>query len=188
MPALASSLRTAAPTRRQRAGRVANAALRGGVIAGIAALVAWLLAAAIAGTAFVFLVVATLLVGGATVLRERPVSGTIWAALAAAWGVVILERVIVGANGGTWVAAAAWLGVIAGARRAGIAAWALPLLAYPLISVAIAIAAGESLLDPWGISWLWLLAVLGPVFGARVLLDPSPRDPAAARPSPRLTS
>jgi hypothetical protein len=187
VPALASSVRTGAPTRRQRAGTIVNAALRGGVIAGIAALVAWLLATAIAGTAFVFLVAATLLVGGATVLRERPVSGTVWAALAAAWAVVILERAIVGANGGSWVAAAAWLGVIAGARRAGVAAWALPLLAYPLISVAVVVAAGQPLLHPWGVSWLWLLAVLGPAFGARVVLNPSPRDPAAARPSPRLT-
>jgi hypothetical protein len=27
-------------------------------------------------------------------------------------------------------------------------------------------------LDPWGISWLWLAAILGPVVGARTLLRP----------------
>jgi hypothetical protein len=134
----------------------------------------------------VLLVVATLVVA-ATVLRERPVSGTVWAALAAAWAVVILEREVVGGHGGAWVAAAAWLGVVACARRAGIATWALPLLAYPLISVAVVLAAGEPVLRPWGVSWLWILAVAGPLFGARVLLHPSPRDGAAAAPSPRLS-
>jgi hypothetical protein len=27
-------------------------------------------------------------------------------------------------------------------------------------------------LDPWGTSWLWLLAVLGPIAGVRTLLRP----------------
>jgi hypothetical protein len=53
---------------------------------------------------------------------------------------------------------------------------ALPLLAYPLISVAICIAAQQSLLHPWGVSWLWVAAALGPPLGLRVLLDPSPRE------------
>jgi hypothetical protein len=30
--------------------------------------------------------------------------------------------------------------------------------------------ASEDVLDPWGVSWLWLAAVLGPVFGAQTLL------------------
>ena len=30
--------------------------------------------------------------------------------------------------------------------------------------------AGEDLVEPWGSSWLWVLAVLGPVVGARTLL------------------
>jgi hypothetical protein len=102
----------------------------------------------------------------------------VWLALAVAWATVLLERAIVQDNGGVWVAIAAWLGVIIGARRAGIAKRWYPLLAYPLASVAIVILAGENLLDPWGVSWLWLAAVLGPVLGARTLLSPRPTETA----------
>jgi hypothetical protein len=83
-------------------------------------------------------------------------------------------------NGGVWVAIAAWIGVVIGARRAGMSKWSLPLLAFPLVSVAIVVAAGEDLLDPWGVSWLWVAAVLGPVLGARTLL--SPRSSQSDRP------
>ena len=38
------------------------------------------------------------------------------------------------------------------------------------------IAAGEDVLDPWGVSWLWVAAVLGPILGVRTILNPSPRD------------
>jgi hypothetical protein len=62
--------------------------------------------------------------------------------------------------------------VILGARRAGISKWALPLVAYPLVSLVIVLLAGEDVLDPWGTSWLWLLAVLGPIAGVRTLLRP----------------
>jgi hypothetical protein len=88
---------------------------------------------------------------------------------------VLLERAIINDNGGLWVGVAAYLGVVTGARRAGIHRWALPLLAYPLISVAICIAAHQSLLHPWGVSWLWVAAALGPPLGVRVLLDLKPR-------------
>jgi hypothetical protein len=64
--------------------------------------------------------------------------------------------------------------VVVGARRAGISKWAYPLLLYPLISVAIVWFAGEDLLEPWGVSWLWVAAVLGPVIGARTLFKPRP--------------
>jgi hypothetical protein len=167
------------PTRRQRAARTVAAALRGGLIAALAAGVAWLLAGAIAATAFVVLIVATLAVGGYAVLRGN-VRSWVWAALAAAWAVVLVERWAVQDHGGVWVALAAWLGVIAGARRAGISRWTLPLLAYPLLSVAIVVAAGEALADPWGSSWLWLAAVLGPVLGVRTLLRPSDGGAVAA--------
>jgi hypothetical protein len=161
-------------TRRRRAANTVAAALRGGLIGTLAAGVAWLVAGAIAGAAFVFLVIATVAVGAVVVVRGS-VRNWVWLALAAAWGAVVLERAIVQENGGVWVGVAGWLGVIIAARRAGISRWALPLLAYPLVSVAIVLAAGESLDDPWGVSWLWVLAVLGPVIGARTLLDPSPR-------------
>jgi hypothetical protein len=172
---------TPRPSRRRRAANTVAAALRGGLIGTLVAGVAWLLAGAIAGTAFVFLVIATVAVGAVVVWRGS-VGTWVWLALAVAWGAVLLERAIVQENGGLWVALAGWLGVIYAARRAGISRWALPLLAYPLVSVAIVLAAGQPLDDPWGSSWLWVLAVLGPVIGARTLLDPSPREkPASSR-------
>ena len=79
-------------------------------------------------------------------------------------------------HGGLIVAGAAYLGVVLGARRAGIAKKSLVLLLYPLISVAICIAADTSVADPWGVSWLWVAAILGPVLGARTVLNPCPRD------------
>jgi hypothetical protein len=167
----------AMPTRRQRAAKTVATALRGGLAGALVATVAWLLAGAIAGTAFVLLVVATIAVAAVVVWRGD-VPTWVWLALAVAWATVLLERAIVQDNGGVWVAIAAWLGVIIGARRAGIAKRWYPLLAYPLASVAIVILAGENLLDPWGVSWLWLAAVLGPVLGARTLLSPRPTETA----------
>jgi hypothetical protein len=160
-------------SRRERAAKTVKAAARGGVLAALAATVAWLIAGAIAGTAFVLLVVATL--GAAAVLVWKgDVPTWLWLGLAIAWGTVLLERAVVQDNGGVWVAIASWLGVIVAARRAGIAGRWLPLLAYPLVSVAIVLLAGERLLHPWGVSWLWVAAVLGPVLGAQTLLKPRP--------------
>jgi hypothetical protein len=164
------------PSRRARAAKTVAAALRGGVLGAIAATVAWLLAGAIAGTAFVLLVIATLAAAGVLVWRGD-VPTWLWMGLAIAWATVLLERAIVQANGGVWVAIAAWLGVVVGARRAGIAKRWLPLLAYPLASAVIVVLAGQNLLDPWGVSWLWLAAVLGPVIGLQTLLKP--RQPSA---------
>jgi len=167
------------PTRRQRAAKTVAAASRGGLIGALVATVAWLLAGAIAGTAFVLLIVASLGVGAVVVWRGS-VPTWLWLALAVAWATVLLERAVVQDNGGVWVAIASWLGVIIAARRAGIAKRWLPVLAYPLVSVAIVVLAGQSLLDPWGVSWLWVAAVLGPVIGAQTLLRPRP--PAALAP------
>jgi hypothetical protein len=170
MSALAAA---AGPTRRQRAAKTVAAALRGGLAGALAATVGWLVAGAIAGTAFVLLVVATLGVG-AYVVWHGEVRTWVWLSLAAAWAAVLLERAIVQDNGGVWVGIASWAGVIIAARRAGISKWSLPLLAYPLVSVVVVVLAGEDLLDPWGVSWLWLAAVLGPVLGVRTLLNPRP--------------
>jgi hypothetical protein len=137
---------------------------------------AWLLAGALAATAWFVLVLATVLAGAVLIWRGS-VATWVWLGLAIAWAVVLLEREIVQENGGLWVAAAGWLGVIVGARRAGISRWGLPLLAYPLLSAAIVIAAGQELDDPWGSSWLWVLAVLGPIVGARTLVRPRPAPP-----------
>jgi hypothetical protein len=157
-------------TRRQRAAAVAAAALRGGLLAGAVAAAGWLLATVIAGTAFVVLLFATLAVIVLTIFG-RDLSGPLWLGLVIGWAVVLLERAIVTEHGGVWVGIATYLGVLVAARHAQISRWALPLLAYPAISVAICIAAGQSLLDPWGISWLWVAAAIGPPIGAKVLLD-----------------
>ena len=176
------SVQTASPpkpaTRRRRAGAIVASALRGGLIGTVVAAVAWLVAGALTGTAFVLLVVASLAVVAWVAFRGA-VRGSVWLGLAIAWAVVLIERAVVQDNGGVWVALAGWLGVVYAARRAGISKWALPLLAYPLISVAIVAGAGEDLLDPWGTSWLWLAAVLGPVVGLRTLLKPPPESPSA---------
>jgi hypothetical protein len=168
----------ATPSRRKRAARTVAAALRGGLIGTVVAAAAWLAAGALAATAFVVLIIATL--GAVAYLAFRGgVKTWVWLALAIAWAVVLLERAIVQDNGGVWVAIAGWLGVIVAARRAGISRWSVPLLAYPLASLLIVVLAGEDVLDPWGSSWLWVLAVLGPVVGARTLLKQDKPPPAS---------
>jgi hypothetical protein len=174
MTAIAQPTAPVPATRRQRAARVVERALRGGILGAAVAAVALLAAIALSGTVFVVLVVATIAAAAYTLLRDT-VRLALWAGLAIAWAVVLLERWAVNDHGGLWVAAAAWLGVVIGARRAGISKWSLPLLAYPVLCGAIAVAADQSLAEPWGSSWLWLPAVLGPVIGARTLLNPSPK-------------
>jgi hypothetical protein len=171
----------AKPSRRQRAAKTVAAALRGGLIGAAVAGVAWLVAAGLAATAFVVLVVATLAVVAYAIVRGDKARTGVWAALAVAWVIVLVERWAVNGHGGVWVAAAAYLGVVLGARRAGISKWSLPLLLYPLICVAIAVVENQNLLSPWGVSWLWVAAILGPVIGAQTLLNPSPRKPQPPR-------
>jgi len=183
--ALADLPTTSKPNRKERAAKTANAALRGGVMAGGVAAIAWLLAVTLSATVFFFLIVATVLALVYTVVRGDKARMGVWGLIAIAWALVLAERWIVNENGGVIVALAAWAGVVLGASRAGIARKSMILLLYPLISLAVIIPAGESVLDPWGMSWLWVAAVLGPVIGVRTLLNPSPRDhgtkPAPAR-------
>jgi hypothetical protein len=174
MTALADRTAPVAPSRRLRAAAVASRALAGGVLAAAVAAAAWLVAGLVAGTAFVVLLIATVVVALLTA-RGRNTRRALWLALGIGWAVVAIEHWGVQSHAGVWVGIAAWVGVVAGARRAGISRWALPLLAYPALSIAIALAAGQSLLSPWGVSWLWVAAALGPVLGVRVLLDPTPR-------------
>jgi hypothetical protein len=186
---MAALLDTPGPTlsRKERAAKTVNGALRGGVIAGGVAGVAWLLAVALSGTVFFLLIIATVLALIYTVVRGEKAGMAIWGLIAIAWALVIAERWVVNENGGIIVAGASYLGVVLGARRAGIAKKSLVLLLYPLISLAIVLAAGTSVLDPWGMSWLWVAAVIGPVLGVRTILNPSARDhgsekkPAAPR-------
>jgi hypothetical protein len=184
MSSIAALLDTPGPqlSRKERAARTVNGALRGGVVAGGVAAIAWLLAVALSGTIFFLLTIATVLALVYTVVRGDKARMGVWGLLAIAWALVLAERWVVNENGGIIVAGAAWLGVVVGARRAGIAKKSLVLLLYPLISLAIVIAAGTSVADPWGVSWLWVAAVLGPVLGARTLLNPSPRDHGTKQP------
>jgi hypothetical protein len=172
MTAVAHRASDAPLGRRARAANTVDAALRGGFLWAAVALVAWFVAVAIAGTAFFLVLLATAAAAAWALLRGN-VNLWVWGSLAAAWAIIMLERWTVNDHGGVWVAAASWLGVVAGARSAGIARRLLPLLAYPVVGVVLLALQGESILDPWGISWLWLAAILGPVAGIRTLLRPS---------------
>jgi hypothetical protein len=171
-------LTEAKPGRKERAANTVDKALRGGILAGAVAAIAWLMAVAIGSTIWFLLIIATVLALIYTVMRGDKASLGIWALIAVAWALVLAEHWVVNKNGGIIVAGAAWIGIVLGARRAGIAKKSLVLLLYPLISLAIVIGANTSVLDPWGVSWLWVLAILGPVLGARTMLNLSPRDHA----------
>jgi hypothetical protein len=162
--------------RKERAAKTVDKALRGGILAGAVGAIAWLAVSVLASTALVLLVVGTVLAVVYTVVRGDKARLGIWGLVAVAWALVIAFRWVVDDNGAVIVAATAYLGVAMGARSAGIAKKSLVLLAYPLISVAILVAAGEDVLDPWGLDWLWIAAIIGPVLGLRTLLNPSPRD------------
>jgi hypothetical protein len=175
------------PSRRARAAKTVDRALRGGILAGAAAAVGWLMASAFAATAVFFLVVATVIAVVYTVARGDKARLGIWGLVAIGWALVIVERWIVNAHGGLWVALACWLGIVVGARRGGITKRWMIALAYPVALGAIVVLAGQPLDDPWGTSWLWVAAILGPVIGLRTLLNPSPKqDPQPAQPQPYL--
>jgi hypothetical protein len=179
MTALAQTGPSKPRPRREKAARTVEAALRRGLIFGAVAAVGWLLAAAISASAIFLLVIVTVLAAVYTVARGDKARLGVWALVAVGWAAVILERAIVNAHGGLWVALACWLGIVSGARAAGISKRWLVALAYPVALGAIVLAAGQSLTNPWGVSWLWVAAILGPVIGLRTLLNPSPRDHAA---------
>jgi len=168
-------------SRRKRAATTVDRALRGGILGAAVAGVAWVLAGTLAATVFLVLVVATIAAAAYTVMRETAPLG-LWAAIGIGWLVVMIERWAVQSHGGLWVAAAAWIGIVLGARRAGISKWSLPLLAYPVLCGVIVVLAGEDLAEPWGSSWLWVAAVLGPVIGARTLLSDRPAKQPAGPP------
>jgi hypothetical protein len=173
MTTLAATAAPSNPSRRQKAATTVDRALRGGILGAAVAAVAWVRAGALSATVFLVLVVATIAAIAYTVMRETAPLW-LWGAIAVGWLVVMLERWAVQSHGGLWVAAAAWLGIVIGARRAGISKWSLPLLAYPVLLGAVVVLSGQDLATPWGSSWLWVAAILGPVLGARTLLNPRP--------------
>jgi hypothetical protein len=168
---------TPGPSRRQRAATTVEGALRGGILGAAVAGLAWLLAGALSATVFLVLVVVTIGAAAYTLMRERAPLW-LWGAIGVGWLIVMIERWAVQSHGGLWVAGAAWLGIVLGARRAGVSKWSLPLLAYPVLLGVIVVLSGQDLATPWGSSWLWVAAVLGPVIGARTLLNPRPAKPA----------
>ena len=180
MTALAPTIPGKPRPRREKAAKTVDAALRRGIIFGAVATVGWLLASAIAATAIFLMVIVTVLAGVYTVARGDKARLGVWALVAVGWVAIILERSIVNGHGGLWVGLACWLGVISGARAAGISKRWLVALAYPVGLGAIVLLAGQHLTHPWGTSWLWVAAILGPVVGLRTVLNPSPRDHAAS--------
>ena len=174
--ALADITSPSKPNRRERAAKTVDAALRGGILLGAVAAIAWLLAAALTGVIYLVLIVVTVLALVYTATKADKARLSIWAVIGVAWALVLAERWLVKDHGGLIVAGASYLGIVLGARSAGIAKKSMVFLLYPLISVAICIAADTSIADPWGMSWLWVAAILGPVLGARTVLNPSPRD------------
>jgi hypothetical protein len=174
--ALSDLLGTPTLSRKERAAKTVDTALRGGILVGAVAAIAWLAATVLSGTIFLLLIIATVLAVVYTVVRGDKARLGLWGLVAVAWALVLAERWVVHDNGALIIAGAAWLGVVMGARKAGIAKKSLVLLAYPLISLAIIVAAGQDVLDPWGMDWLWVAAIIGPVLGVRTLLNPSPRD------------
>jgi hypothetical protein len=174
--ALADIPETSKPNRRARAAKTVDSALRGGILLGAVGAIAWLLASAVGAIIYVALIAITVIALVYTAMRSDKAKLSIWAFVAVAWGLVLAERWVVKDHGGLIVAGAAYLGIVLGARSGGIAKKSLVLLLYPLISVAICIGANTSVVDPWGVSWLWVAAILGPVIGARTLLNLSPRD------------
>jgi hypothetical protein len=174
--ALADLTPAAKPNRRERAAKTVDAALRGGILIGAIAAIAWLVASAVGAIIYLALIVVTVLALVYTAMRSDKAKLSIWLFVGVAWALVLAERWLVKDHGGLIVAGASYLGVVFGARNAGIAKKSLVLLLYPLISVAICIGADTSVVDPWGVSWLWVAAILGPVVGLRTLLNLSPRD------------
>jgi hypothetical protein len=174
--ALADLSGASKPNRRERAAKTVDAALRGGILVGAIAAIAWLVASAVGAIIYFALIVVTVLALIYTAVRSDKAKLSIWLYIAVAWALVLAERWLVKDHGGLIVAGAAYLGVVFGARNAGMAKASHVFLLYPLISVAICVGANTSITDPWGVSWLWVAAILGPVVGVRTLLNPSPRD------------
>jgi hypothetical protein len=180
--ALADLTDTPKPKRRERAAKTVDAALRGGILVGAVAAIAWLVASAVGAVIYFALIVLTGLALVYTATRGDKAKLSIWLVIGVAWALVLAERWLVKDHAGLIVGGAAYLGVVFGARGAGIAKKSLVFLLYPLISVAICIGADTSVVDPWGVSWLWVAAILGPVVGVRTLLNLSPRDHKPAPP------
>src|SRR4051794_41454805 len=115
MSALAG-LPEAKPSRRKRAAKTVDRALRGGILAAAVATVGWLLGTAVLGTAIIAMVVATIGGGGYAVARGGKGRFGILALLGIGWGVGVVAALAGGGAGGVLGGVAAWGG---GVLRAG---------------------------------------------------------------------
>src|SRR4051812_49902906 len=83
------------PSRRERAAKTVDAALRGGILVGAVAAIAWLVAAAVGSVIYFALIVVTVLALIYTAMRSDKAKLSIWLFVAVALGLVLAERWLV---------------------------------------------------------------------------------------------
>ena len=174
--ALARPHRHSKPSRRSVRPRRSTAALRGGILAGAVAAIAWLLAVGARLHIFFVLIIATVLALVYTVVARRQGADGHLGPDRVAWALVA-RRALGGQRQRRHHRRrrrVARRRPRRPARRDRQEVAGPP--ALPADLAGDLIAADTSVADPWGVSWLWVAAVLGPVVGARTLLNPSPRD------------
>src|SRR3954468_15247082 len=106
--ALADLTPTAKPNRRERAAKTVDGALRGGILVGAVAAIAWLVASAVGSIIYFLLIIATILALVYTVARGDKARLMVWAVIGVAWVLVLAERWAVKDHGGLIVAVAAY--------------------------------------------------------------------------------
>src|SRR4051794_41528900 len=109
MSALAG-LPEAKPSRRKRAAKTVDRALRGGILAAAVATVGWLLGTAVLGTAIIAMVVATIGGAGYAGAPGGKARFCLLGLLGLRWGVVVVPHWGVGRRGGVLVGRATWRG------------------------------------------------------------------------------
>ena len=156
-------------SRRERAHKTVCRACTGALVGAGIALAGWIAAQLLAFTVL-------LAAGGLTALAlvvavaRHGLPAKVWGALIILWTAILCQRWLVHGNGGLLIAGGAWLGMFYALRKAGTSKWLLPLLAYPLVMAIVLVVSGHGLFRPFGTSWLWPVAVVGPALGIRTLL------------------
>ena len=106
---------------------------------------------------------------------------SVWGLIAVAWALVLAERWLVNDNGGLIVAGASYLGVVLGARSAGIAKKSIVVPALPADLGRDHRRRRQSVPTRGACPGCGSRRSSGPVLGARTVLNPSPRkEPASA--------
>src|SRR4051812_50070263 len=83
------------PSRRERAAKTVDAALRGGILVGAVAAIAWLVAAAVGSVIYFALIVVTVLALIYTAMRSDKAKLSIWLFVAVAWALGPARRRLV---------------------------------------------------------------------------------------------